>query len=346
MLNLKKELKREKAATKHTILHYLNKYRKLKHNSYLDISKHNLSELKKLNNLDIDELITIVKSLLEAYVPNNYDIQDDCVLIHYPEVELTNSNGKKHMIYDMYIKFNFKLKHGKLALYYSALRMKLSYLEKMSDYGHSHINGSSKDWSSSFCFGSSIYFSEDVLRKFETLLIILPDFLATESTNTTPYKLIKSIGAGRNKISPRTNYRFAPITKITFDINISKYLDTDVIVPIDNHLLDNYLIDVYGNSCLCYCFNNEYYWDMDCGSNYSKSNISFVYKGKTITQEIFYPDNIEKPEKIINPYFKQNFIKYAIQQFSEAAFTIGGIEWPNTSTHITEPVEQDTISVQ
>lgn len=127
------------------------------------------------------------------------------IIIHFPELTVTNQNSKRHKIYDMYVRFRMSpmfTTPGENLFY--GLRTSMYYAEMGSDYCFSHLSGRTAEarsgqWTS-FCLGATDFsilcqdmktkFDKD---KFEFLCIQLPDYLSWESIEGRPHRYIKDI---------------------------------------------------------------------------------------------------------------------------------------------------------
>lgn len=86
------------------------------------------------------------------------------IIIHYPELTVSNSRGRKEVIYDMYVKIvlqntQFSMFNVELPDYISGIRTTYSFGQYISGYSFSHLPSQSNKFSEvewqSFCLGVS-----------------------------------------------------------------------------------------------------------------------------------------------------------------------------------------------
>ncbi len=166
-------------------------------------------------NGDIEDIISNDRFLVEEqYIPV-YDLVKEFI-VYYPEIIITNSTKKSHVITDLYVKFAFDY-FGRLYYSFKINRGSYSDQEWYSNYKHSHTNGSFPDvidYFSDPCLGGGPVTSTIAVLKNTTLetfseleivqfLILMDDFLKWESLEGVPYKYIRDIsGVGYRTVSP------------------------------------------------------------------------------------------------------------------------------------------------
>lgn len=163
-------------------------------------------------NGDIEDIISNDRFLVEErYIPVHDLIKE--FIVYYPEIVITNSNGKSHIITDLYVKFSFDY-FGGLHCSFTINRGSYSDQEWYSNYKHSHINShfpGDINYFQTPCLGSGPINSNIAILKNTTLetfseleivqfLILLDDFLKWESLEGVPYKNFQNI----NKVMYRT----------------------------------------------------------------------------------------------------------------------------------------------
>jgi hypothetical protein len=176
---------------------------------------------------DLDKVITI----FTGYFQNNwdFDVNDSfnsvLITIRYPELEITNSQRKRHIMKELFVRFDLKItRSGKLQFFtstnnFKGCRMRLSDREIMRGYQHSHQPSNSNpaadegiehpnfvdgfnNWKN-FCMGRSD-FGDLMIRlrnvkitehweEFELFVITITNFLAWESLAGVPYIKIQRI---------------------------------------------------------------------------------------------------------------------------------------------------------
>jgi len=171
----------------------------------------------------------VIKKVLEISHPNNYEFQESKkqIIIHYPEVIISNDEGIKHKMKDLYV--FIMLKHNYLVQGLQGLRGSINYFEYKADYAHSHLSGINK---TKFCLGGTELaelvaelsdpdsFDEE---SFETLIYQLDSLVKWESISGGPYRKLKNL---QSTITPKINYYAPTNSYITNYIipKVSKYL--------------------------------------------------------------------------------------------------------------------------
>jgi len=109
--------------------------------------------LKTTNNWNkIKRLYAIYNHLLKIY-DNRVDFicigkDEFYVVIYYPQITITNVEGEKHIMYDLYFLLNTDLEAKGCRTTYSLAEYRVSYI-------HSHLPSSSSFDINKFCMGSS-----------------------------------------------------------------------------------------------------------------------------------------------------------------------------------------------
>lgn len=162
-----------------------------------------LSE-KTIKDFFLEECNKNLEELLEnknSHLYNFYNLYRTCViLVHFPEVKITNEYDEYVNIKDLWAKVEFDYK-GKIKGNFKLSRSTYFLSHVNSDYAHSHCPGVSpilefKDC----CLGTGpikntihslmIGFDEDLLQLF---CFELDKYVATESVQGVPYRRISSI---------------------------------------------------------------------------------------------------------------------------------------------------------
>lgn len=130
--------------------------------------------------------------------------------IHFPEIEITNTENARQMIKDLYVRFylngNVKLteiiEHGCTNGYLSGLRTTYTHREYQADYAHSHLPGrTNTPHFKKFCTGSgpikqiiiklaANYGSVD----YQMFLHTIKNYVKHESLDGVPHRWIRNIG--------------------------------------------------------------------------------------------------------------------------------------------------------
>jgi hypothetical protein len=274
------------------------------HQLYINYRKEEAKLLRERlfnNNKDILEIFEeVYKDKFDYYINNNKLV---CI-IHFPEINITNSLKQKHKIIDLYIKLEFR--ENKTISAFNGTRSTVTYEEKISSYRHSHMSASGNfyQWLSC-CVGESefaqIYsllhntFNKNNLLRF---LYQLPDYLSWESLEGGPY--IKMSNIKQSNLTPpivTTSDISFTYEKLLANINnlpvkINKELIG--IFQIEANKLEEIILPFAGNN-VCNKVNNEYFLknkDDQILNNIKKyntemSNITmFNFKGNKIKPKI------------------------------------------------------------
>lgn len=129
------------------------------------------------------------------------------IMIHFPEITITNSNDRKHEIKDLFVKFRvydiFPEQDSKCSIGIQGCRTTLSLAEWNSDYGHSHLSGTCFCNFNGFCLGTSDF--KIVIENLKLslsrddwylLFYSLENYVNWESLEGGPYRKIKDITLG------------------------------------------------------------------------------------------------------------------------------------------------------
>jgi len=190
-----------------------NKISSINLNSYNILTYDILNEFKKANLEDYlhtctDEVFSKYLKLNISQILNEseYDIQinDDYVdlIVHYPEITITNSVELSHIIRDIYIKYEFKYntKYKKRYCNISIGRTTYTIEEWLSNYKFSHTTtGNLKEYTAKLCFGNTelneavISLSSGLLKMLQTVILSFKEYLSWESLEGTPYIYISNI---------------------------------------------------------------------------------------------------------------------------------------------------------
>ena len=131
------------------------------------------------------------------------------ILVHFPEVKITNEHDRFVICKHFYVKIGIKA-NGKSVGYFGIDRSEYQKSHLLSDYMHSHVNGIPKNDFTNFlspCLGSgpirstistlSISYDESI---WELFCLELDRYMRTESLNGGPYRRLENIGKA-NKTS-------------------------------------------------------------------------------------------------------------------------------------------------
>jgi hypothetical protein len=148
-------------------------------------------EIVKYTNLyEIKDLIPYQRNVLKS--------KSFSIIIHYPEIIITNSKEYKHKIKDLFIVLIFK---NGILNDIKGFRTTFTSAEYISNYVHSHLPIYGINQVNSFCVGSSEFYS--IVKKFKQnevteltfkyLLFSIDSFLKWESLEGGPYIKIQDI---------------------------------------------------------------------------------------------------------------------------------------------------------
>lgn len=193
-----------------------------------------------VNRDSLLERLILIFPILEEYFPNNWDIGWDIVaggllpslIIYFPEVTITNDNGKQHLIQGLGMILKFRdwstwdedddgeypddYLAANIAPVIYGFRTHKTFIEQLRGYQHSHLPSISYASNpmypeSSFCLGSSEILNvfanlddaitdEDFKMTFEALCLMLRVHAETESKEGGPYIHIDSlVGVSRER---------------------------------------------------------------------------------------------------------------------------------------------------
>ena len=186
------------------------------------------------------ERLSLIFPILDSHFPNNWDIGWDIVeggllpslITYFPEVTITNEDGKQHLIQGLGMILKFKdwstLDEDKeqpedylaanIAPEIYGFRTHKTFIEQLRGYQHSHLPCTSRTYNpmyleNLFCLGSSDIYdvfanlgdaitTEDFNITFEMLCVMLRVHAETESQEGGPYVRIKDlVGVSRERWS-------------------------------------------------------------------------------------------------------------------------------------------------
>ena len=181
------------------------------------------------------ESLSLIFPILDSHFPNNWDIGWDIVeggllpslITYFPEVTITNENGKQHLIQGLGMILKFKdwstwdeeEEHylaANIAPEIYGFRTHKTFIEQLRGYQHSHLHSigytdNPMYAGSLFCLGSSdihdvfanledAIATEDFNMAFEMLCVMLRVHAETESQEGGPYILLrKLVGVSRER---------------------------------------------------------------------------------------------------------------------------------------------------
>jgi hypothetical protein len=213
-----------------------------------------------IRQVELPPAIETYKPVLDKYLPNRwyYDERRSQLHFYYPELELTNSMGLKHTIYDIVV-FLELYSNGSFSGHLYGKRYSFTQAELASGYTHSHLpeyDSSAEDEDGytyhfeTFCLGGASPFSNllksmtkrNSARELEMLLIQVEQYLKWESLEGKPFISIRDIG---NK--ERNNTYNSSILEYNDLVKVVKFaldkLTTHDTIPIIVKKYDSFVLD-------------------------------------------------------------------------------------------------------
>lgn len=167
--------------------------------------------------------ISIVHNIFnEFFGEENVDLQGQTMLIHFPEVKVTNEHDRSVDITHLWVKVELSL-DGTIDGYFQMMRSELTFEQFESGYSHSHIHsvniGNYYRWSDP-CLGSgpirntiaslSTQFSEEMWSLF---CLELSKYVTVESLTGIPYMYLERIGISNNSTTREIHFPFNHIDR-------------------------------------------------------------------------------------------------------------------------------------
>ena len=162
--------------------------------------------------------ISIVHNIFnEFFGEENVDLQEQTILIHFPEVKVTNEHDRSVDITHLWVKVKLSL-DGTINGYFQMMRSELTFEQFESGYSHSHIHcvntGNYYRWSDP-CLGSgpirntiaslSTQFSEEMWNLF---CLELSKYVTVESLTGVPYMYLERIGISNTSTTRELHFPF------------------------------------------------------------------------------------------------------------------------------------------
>lgn len=163
------------------------------------------------------------KIFIDFYGEDKVDLQEDNIIVWFPEVTITNENNRSIKIFDLYAKVQVE-SSGRLAYNFQLIRTTYTVEQLYAGYLHSHTQSprvrSISEWKHP-CLGygpirdTSVSLmsnpSEDLWKLF---CLELSLYVKTESLSGGPYIKLESVGA-KTKEEYNTNFVYDPNNKLT-----------------------------------------------------------------------------------------------------------------------------------
>lgn len=235
------------------------------------------------------------------------------LIIYYPKLTITNSDGLSINTYDTYVKFkmNNGINLGKLFYTFSLAKLHQSKIEVNNYYGHSHIRSyrqNSYEFDS-FCLGTGYFATRQTDRETskDTHIFdfhMLTQTLSWESIDGTPFKYIKNIQPYKVEYTDEKN-KYKISNEFIIE-NIDTPLSNDykeilkAIINLKDENTFKYLINNNGILSVEINFNQDIY-DYLCEHKFKFHQLYKYFEGKYYLANYSTDDNDEI--KIINTDF-------------------------------------------
>ena len=175
------------------------------------------------STMEEQDPISIVHNIfIEFFGEENVDLQGQTILVHFPEVKVTNEHNRSVDITHLWVKVKLLL-DGTIDGYFQMMRSELTLEQFESGYSHSHIYMVHTDnyykWSNP-CLGDgpirntiaslSTQFSEEMWNLF---CLELSKYVTVESLAGVPYMYLERIGISDNSTTQEIRFPFSRIDK-------------------------------------------------------------------------------------------------------------------------------------
>jgi hypothetical protein len=331
--------------TKEFFTENISNFQRLDFNSITQFKKKQLQEY--LSYCSSSNFALYIKKLAtDIFGENKIDVQINSIhngynqvesidlIVHFPDVTITNSIELSNVMKDIYIKFSFyqSRDYNKRVLRLFFARTTLTDIEVANNYEFSHVGGGTPGrYSTSFCFGGvglgPIYqnLREGKLKGITTFLLGFEDYLKWESTEGKPHKYLSSL-INKEKYQKYSFPLTATLKNKLYQDILNKFNDFDFIYNLVDgknkiklsqsfiNILDDYLTTIYpinnyylvnGESCT---INNIFRPEI-----YETDGKLSEVKFKGVTKKIKI---IKTQEDIVTPEKKihRNILNYIVQQ--------------------------------
>jgi len=231
----------------------------------------------------------------------SYQSGADNIIIHFPEIEITNKYKYTHIIRDLYMKLTIQNEDNRRMVYIEGTRSTLTIEEFDTQYSHSHLDSDSHLGEfSEFCIGTGRFFDvTQLVREYATstidnwylYLYSLPSYLSWESLDGGPYMKIGNIRSHENS---------------------SEAMSADIVNKVCHHLSTDYLFFHEGTIQLNHqhpgfiALCDKYYQSVssvqqqagDRQLRYEEDYCSFAFRGKPVQPKIFIPSTAPRHERM------------------------------------------------
>lgn len=306
-------------------------------------------EFDKSQLTDLPYYKDLVESL-DMFYPNRWDFKpaseykfkdnpydkDYVLMIYFPDINITNSQGHSHDIKDLYITLKFDDKGCKG--HFFGTRSTRTELELRSSYTHSHLGNNSRiGYLNRFCTGTgeinlciANLISEFSSIRFKAFLAILKPYLEWESLEGGPYIRISNISD--KKVIYDTEYTgwdlryFSEMVENNLD-KLSIYTNEEGIFDIQTEDIEN-LFDVETIDSRMVVYKDvetlNYYSLQNSNSNNVEvdKDVLFIFKDQPIFAKIIEKKvNKDNLIKTIHPNVTKRIREQLSQRVNEYYFT-------------------------
>ena len=197
----------------------------LTYDKFLELKKNFV--IKKMFPKSSDGVVKLLHNTVsKIYSEDRFDITFNNlynIIIHYPEINITNSLGETHIIRDLYLRLKlFTTNNGTFNLdSINIIRTTFSYDDVLDNkfyiFSHTYSNSNPQYWSENLCFGITQlntyihnYKNKNIsLTELQSLLFNLESYLSWESLEGVPYVKINTF---LNRVGQRSNESFSDNT--------------------------------------------------------------------------------------------------------------------------------------
>lgn len=186
------------------------------------------------STMEEQDPISIVHNIfIEFFGEENVDLQGQTMLVHFPEVKVTNEHDRSVDITHLWVKVKLSL-DGTIDGYFQMMRSELTLEQFESGYSHSHIHGINTgnyyEWANP-CLGDgpikgtiaslSTQFSEEMWNLF---CLELSKYVTVESLTGVPYVYLERIGTSNNTITQEIHFPFEHINDADYSAGIEQFI--------------------------------------------------------------------------------------------------------------------------
>ena len=303
---------------------YLKKENTIAIYKYLDTTE------KKIQFLD--KIVKLVHKGEYEIVSRDEDVD---IILHYPELVITNSGGIQHKLQSVFVKYS--MGSGLSLLKISMARTTYTESEYSACYKFSHCKSDSMDnWSTRFCYGESKELNlmiakcvDGNIMNLKYLIFMFKEYLCWESLEGIPYNYISNIKSKQYRsyyVNISDDTLKSVMRKVYKSLTNFKYSfgQDPITVVLDESSLtsiENLLTDTYPEYC-CSIINNADCIEIDRESTTLVKESKIVFKGSTVSLVIL-PDNTQQvstPKRIsrqllqsVTSTIEEEFLEFLIQ---------------------------------